>query len=76
MEEALLLLPFTNVIQLLEYLVDLTKRGDEVELIVRVITLVMHVHSNAIKAAPSLALTLKAIRKYIFLATQKYRVSI
>jgi len=53
LEQAILLLPFTDALRLLGYLAPWLRRGAQVELLCRVATLLLRVHMQQLMATPS-----------------------
>ncbi|XP_044726844.1 WD repeat-containing protein 3 [Chrysoperla carnea] len=77
LEESLLLLPFTNVCQLLELLATGGKTcNNDIELVMRIISVLVRIHSNAIQSSSKLIQTLKSLHKNLFMAAHNYRDTI
>lgn len=65
LEEALLLLPFTTVCDLMQRLIPLSKRADCTELISKVVTFLLKIHHGPIVSNQALLSTLKILQKNI-----------
>ncbi|XP_018331899.1 WD repeat-containing protein 3 [Agrilus planipennis] len=63
LEEALLLLPFSTVTEILQKLPNLIKRGDQTELILKLTMFLLKIHHKPIVASQELLPTLKKIQK-------------
>ncbi|RZC43050.1 WD repeat-containing protein 3, partial [Asbolus verrucosus] len=61
LEEALLLLPFTSVCEVLQILPALIARGDQVELVCKILMFLLKLHHAPIVANQTLLLTLKQL---------------
>lgn len=73
MEEALLILPFTTVCELIQYLPNLMNRGDYVELVGKVVMFLLKVHHAPIIANHTLLTTLKSLQKVCCVKAEELR---
>lgn len=76
LEEALLLLPFNSVCEILQMIPNLVVRGDHVELICKLSLFLLKIHHAPIVANHSLLLTLKQLQKLTMVKVEELRVSV
>ncbi|XP_044270413.1 WD repeat-containing protein 3 [Tribolium madens] len=73
LEEALLLLPFASVCEVLQILPALIARGDQIELVCKICIFLLKLHHSPIVANHTLLVTLKQLQKLAFTKVQELR---
>lgn len=74
LEEALLLLPFGTVHEVIQLVLNLANRGDETELVCKMSIFLLKLHHKPIVSNSSMLVTLKQLEKVAFAKVQELRV--
>lgn len=76
LQEALLLLPFPSVCEILQTLPALVMRGDQTELVCKLLVFLLKIHHAPIVANNSLLSVLKQLQKSAMVKVEELRVSL